>query len=269
MIELDPVAIARVRERCGARAFAGYSIDALLADLPARVPPGTASVVAWIDALVVEDLYLALACARGDAGALRAFEAAYVPDLRATVRKRGGDEALAAEVIQTLRTRLFVGPAPKIASYSGRGALRVWLRVVAARIVLELEASAPAAEDDGAIWELPAPGDHVDVEHWKRASRDAFRAAFSESLATLSPRDRTLLAQYHLDGLTLQELGALYKVHTATAGRWIAAARQAVMDRTRARLAARMQLSAGELASLVQAIRSRLDLSLSRLLRKT
>src|SRR4051794_34617567 len=66
----------------------------------ARLPDDTAPLAA-LGALRASELYLALACARGEASALRAFEALYGAELtRAATRARATD---AADVVQLVR----------------------------------------------------------------------------------------------------------------------------------------------------------------------
>src|ERR1700722_16416899 len=88
------------------------------------------------------DLYLACACARGDAAALLAFERAFFGDIERSLKRRGGAGLPPRdEVEQLVRHRLFVaddGARPRIAEYSGRGDLRSWFRVTVSRMVLNL-----------------------------------------------------------------------------------------------------------------------------------
>src|SRR5690242_138425 len=83
--------------------------------------------------LYAPDLYLALACERGDARAIAAFEARYAADLARALARMKLDAAAAEEIVQSIRERLFVsqgGAAPKIATYSGRGPLGAWARAL-------------------------------------------------------------------------------------------------------------------------------------------
>lgn len=50
----------------------------------------------------------------------------------------------------------------------------------------------------------------------------------------------------------------MYRVHRATVARWIAAARQGVLDRTRRRLMHDLRLAAGEVYSLIRLVQSRI-----------
>jgi RNA polymerase sigma-70 factor (ECF subfamily) len=94
---------------------------------------------AELGSLHASDLYLAFACARGDARALAALDAKYLRDLAAPLRKMGFDAAAIDETLQIVRDELLVAPTgkqPSILGYSGRGALKGWLRSVAARTAL-------------------------------------------------------------------------------------------------------------------------------------
>lgn len=227
----------------------------------------------WLDRVHAEDLYLAFACAGGVERAVDTFETRFGPDLDRTLRKVCGDSHLREDALQTLRERLFVpaeGRSAKISAYSGRGTLQAWLRITATRIVLELrkrEAKEPAADEDE-ILGLPSPEDNPETAHLKRLYQAEFKVAFEASIAELPDRARTLLAQYHIDGLTIDQLGAQYNVHRMTAARWVAGARSDLLKATQRRLETQLVLSEQELDSVLQLIRSRLDVSISRVLSK-
>src|ERR1700704_4083823 len=81
------------------------------------------------------ELYLARTCAAGDTAAIRAFEAEFFAEVRACharIRPRGlGVD----ELEQCVREKLFVKNA--ITSFSGKGDLRRWLRVLATRLIFD------------------------------------------------------------------------------------------------------------------------------------
>src|SRR5687768_4667204 len=87
-----------------------------------------------VDALPAADLYLACACARGDGAAIARFERHHQPlfgRLAARARSLGVD---GDELLQRLRVHLFTGVQgrpPAISTYTGRGPLGGWVRVVA------------------------------------------------------------------------------------------------------------------------------------------
>jgi RNA polymerase sigma-70 factor (ECF subfamily) len=210
------------------------------------------------DEVRAADLFLACACASGAPGALEAFERTVLVKVGSFVARIDGSAAFADELRQLLRTLLFVGAAPKIADYAGRGPLEAWVRVVATREALRLKRSqGPAAEP------ASTPGGDPELSYIKDRYRGEVAAALGEALAALEPDARAALKLYYLDGLTLEQIGALYGVHASTIWRRIGAAHGQVLDGLRARLA----LPAGEADSLVGLVRSRLDVSLSGLLR--
>jgi RNA polymerase sigma-70 factor (ECF subfamily) len=101
----------------------------------------------------------------------------------------------------------------------------------------------------------------------KERYRGDLREAFGAAIAALEPRDRTLLRQHYVDGLSLEALAALHGVHRATCARWLASARDDIMSGLRKRLRAALGLEQREIESAIELVRSQLDLSLSRHLR--
>lgn len=225
-----------------------------------------------LSSLRIGDLYLACACDRGDARALAAFDREFAPVIDRAVASLGASPAEQVELRQVVRVRLLVardGEGSRIAGFSGRGTLAAWVRVVATREAARLlrrERRAAPAEDD-ALAATIAPEADPELGYLKRLYRDEFRAAFHAAVDALSDRERVLLRQHALDGLSIDRLAALYHVHRATVARWVAAARKAVLDGTRGALARRLQLRPGELDSIMRLIDSQLDVSLPGALR--
>jgi RNA polymerase sigma-70 factor (ECF subfamily) len=93
-----------------------------------------------------------------------------------------------------------------------------------------------------------------------------FRGAFELALRALDPRDRMLLRQQFVDGLSAAELADLYRVHRATMFRRLANARRQVLNATRAELTSRFQLKSAELDSVMRAVVNNLDVTLERIL---
>src|SRR4051812_47742715 len=83
------------------------------------------------------DLYLAWACAEGDAAALAHFERAFLTQVDLYVRRLGLEAHVVDELRQGLRIHLLVaesGGEPRVGKYSGRGPLGAWVRIVAVRL---------------------------------------------------------------------------------------------------------------------------------------
>jgi RNA polymerase sigma-70 factor (ECF subfamily) len=112
---------------------------------------------------------------------------------------------------------------------------------------------------------LPAEGDPELAYLRSRYARE-LEGALSMALEGLSPRERNLLRQHYRDGLSLDAVARLYRVHRATAARWLADVRQAVLVRVRDTLRAGGALSDSELDSIVRMARSGFDLGISTLL---
>ncbi len=219
------------------------------------------------------DLYLACACARGDAAAHAALEAHVLPQVAGAVaRVAPGEEAL-AEVCQRLREKLLTaapGQTPRMADYQGGGPLGAWLSVVAARTALNLRRTAgrqARAEQEALADAAPGPDADPELALVRAHHREDFQAALAEALAALTSRERTVLRLHLVEGLSLERIGAVYRTHKSTVSRWLARAREEVLAGTRARLAERLRLSSDELHSLLRDVPGQpLDHSLSSLL---
>jgi len=98
----------------------------------------------------------------------------------------------------------------------------------------------------------------------KARYRSELADAFRTSLAELAPRDRTLLRYQMIDGLSIDEIGAIYRVHRATAARWLVGIRDHLVADTRGRLAAKLGVDTEEAASIVRLVQSQLDVSVIR-----
>jgi RNA polymerase sigma-70 factor, ECF subfamily len=173
----------------------------------------------------------------------------------------------ALDLTQTAMMRLLYGGpdgVPKLSRYAGRAPLGAWLRIVVTRLCPP--GSASARRDDDELARAVAPGDHPELDFLRRDYRAAFKEAFARTVAELSIQDRMLLRQHYLDGLSIDALARLYRIHRATAARRLATLRERVMTAVQHRIRATGPIDREELASVIALIRSRLDLSLSRLL---
>jgi RNA polymerase sigma-70 factor (ECF subfamily) len=172
------------------------------------------------------------------------------------------------EILQRVRVALFTPGSSgesALAAYSGRGSLRAYIRAIAVKLALK-KMQREGATDDPIEEILSGSGDSPELAVVKARCRDELRAAFAVAIEELDDRERMLLRQHHIDGLSIDVLARLHRVHRATAARWIAAARAALLRAIRSHFARTAGLGRAELDSLVALVRSRLDLSLSRLL---
>jgi RNA polymerase sigma-70 factor (ECF subfamily) len=265
--ELDAVLIDLIDAARDANPAIDVPLEAFLGYVAERLPDG-ASLPAALHALHSADLYLACACVRGDAGAIAAFDERCLRCLDRVLPRMGVAADLLAEIKQELRSRLLVGdgqpPRPKIVDFAGRGDLRGWVRVIAVREVLQRRQRArrEVPVEDGELLERIATGGNPALDRAKQLYREEFQDAFQRALQALPDRERTLLRQHYLDGLTIDELGALYRTHRSTAARLIARARLVVLEATRARMMARLEVPPADLDSILRLIRSQIDISL-------
>ncbi len=210
------------------------------------------------------DLYLAAACESGDAAALAAFRDVHVPALRQALGKLALSDATIDEAVQRVLVMVFVGDGgpPQIASYAGRGTLRSWVRTIGVRTGRRLAGvDHDAAPGDEELAGLPAAVGDPELEMLRARYRDQVKRAFAAAFAELPERERNVLRQYHIDGLTIDQLAALYQVNRATTARWVAAARQAVVARTRDQLVGQYGIAPAEVDSIIRLVRSQIDVS--------
>lgn len=214
----------------------------------------------------VEDLYLALGCARGDRAALTALEDVTMPVVLRGLGKIGTSEDGRREVLQMLREQMLVaddGP-PGIAAYDGRAPLAIWLRVCAARIGMRQAAREQRNEslDDDRLDQL-APGvPDPELAYLRQHYGAQFRAAFGEAVASLAPRERNLLRHSVIDGLTIDQIAAIYHVHRATAARQLKQVRATLVATTRERMRASLGVGETELDSIFRVLMSMADVTL-------
>lgn len=255
-------------------AFPGVALtpERFVSHLADKVPTeaGLDGAVAALSSLRHPELYLAAACAEGDPKALSTFEERYAGELLAAVPRQGDRARLAGEVKQILFAKLFVrddDAAPKILDYAGRGELGGFVRVAAGRTALNLlrsEKRRSRASD--AVADVPLPFADPELAHVESLHRDDFRSALQEAAAALSVRERNLLRQHHIDGLTMDQLARLYGLHRVTVIRNLQAAREKLAQGTRRNLKVRLRIGERELESLLRVVDSRLDLSIRRYL---
>lgn len=212
------------------------------------------------------DLYLAAACTAGDEAAVTAFRDTISPVIRPALAKLGIAPTTIDEAEQRVLVMILVGDPvrPAIATFSGRGRLRSWTRSIAVRTARRLAGLTDGGADSGPdeLDRLTASVHDPELAMLRERYRDQVRAALAEALAALTERQRNVLRQYYIDGLTIDQLAALYRVDRATTARWVIGARTAVLDGTRERLRTVLGVTSDEVESILRLVRSQLDLSL-------
>jgi RNA polymerase sigma-70 factor (ECF subfamily) len=235
--------------------------------LAERTPAGGGA--ATLATLHASDLYVACACLRGDAAALRILEEQWLAPLEPALRRLVG-AAQGADALQLLRERLLLGDgdhAPRLGEYAGRGPLARWLRVAAMRTALNQrrgERELPASEAE--LVTMGPAGRDLEFDYIQARFREDFREAFVAAFAALDKRQRSLLRFHYGDGLTIEQVAQIHRVSRATMARWLAAARADLLAGTRREIAERHDLRASQVESLMRLLGSHVDVSLSAIL---
>lgn len=221
---------------------------------------------------------LALACASAAeataeqrAAAARAFDESYRAHLDAILARVCDGAVLVDEVRQRVYDHLLVGRGdrgPRLAEYTGRGPLLAYLRVVATRLALETRRRSDRRREEGdeVLLRAAVEDDDPELAYLKQTYHEPLRKAFAAALADLEPRARTLLRHQVIDRLSIDKVAAIYGIHRATAARQIARARQALVSGTHERLRQQLGIDEDQLQSILQLIRSEVDVSICRLL---
>lgn len=100
----------------------------------------------------------------------------------------------------------------------------------------------------------------------KEKYRAPFRQALEEALSALPDRERLIMRLNLVTGMSVEGIGKMYGVSQSTASRWLARARECVIETAQRRLRARLGVSPDEMQPLAALVVSQLDLSVSRVL---
>lgn len=255
----------------GAHPAVGFDDRVLIEAIARHAPEDPRELADLLERLHAGELMLAVAAGTGSQAAISALERTFATTLGITCRRFAGPGHTADDLMQILRTKLFVaepGEQPAIAQYNGQGSLDNWLRVTAARLFIDLgrrkdrAREAPAGDDD---LQLLEPSD-LALDIVKAEYRAAVAKALHQAARQLEIGDRHLLRQHLVGGLSIDQIGAVLGIHRATAARRISKAREQLASRTRALLSSELQINDDELAEVFGLVLSKLDLSIGKLL---
>jgi RNA polymerase sigma-70 factor (ECF subfamily) len=187
-----------------------------------------------LEALHLEDLALACACASGSDAAWEHFVLQQRPALYRAADTLDASGA-AREIADSLYADLYgltdrSGVRQSLFRYfQGRSSLATWLRsVLAQRHVDRLRAqrrSEPLSDEEPAATERSSLPDPDRMRYVALAER-----ALHTALSGLEPRDRLRLGCYYAHDLTLAEIGRLLGEHEATASRHLARTRRRLRE---------------------------------------
>jgi RNA polymerase sigma-70 factor len=230
----------------------------------------------FLSSLNLDDLCLAVACAKGDEAAWEDFFRDYRSYLLSVARTMTSDASAAEQLADSTFAELYGlresegARISKFSFYSGRGSLRGWLRAV----VFQLSADAhrqtsrfvqPEETDD--LDKLARVAEPTDRRVSAEASfiRERYKVAVSDALRraidALEPRERLLLAYYYYDEMTLREIGRLFDVHEATISRWLTKVQKRTRKLVEKSLARDHRFNRREVAEAIQLAAEEMDIS--------
>jgi RNA polymerase sigma-70 factor (ECF subfamily) len=217
------------------------------------------------------DVYLTIACCDGDVAAITLLDELVGRELRLAASKLRASPDQTSEIHAELRRILLVDDGERGAAlrdYAGRGDLRGYVRVSATRALIRAinRGRREIAVDDDEVFDRMLPLDDPEISILRAQYRETVDAALRAALSGLDARSRALLRYQLIDGWSIDQVGKLYGVHRATAARWLVEARELLGASIRNELAARLQIAASEVDSIVRLVQSRVDMSLERIL---
>lgn len=202
-----------------------------------------------------EDLFLALACSRNDRIAWEHFAEIYMPLLRRCASIARGNESEGEDLAQEVFTKM-LQERERLSGYNGRGTLAGWLRVMVAHAAIDRfrrmrkQVSLEELQGAGDAPVLRAPGpseaDDCDRRRWMPVVSEIANRIISG----LPARDRLALGLYHLNGVTLKQLGRQFGMHEATASRWLERLRSDIRSQVEREMRKKHGLQAREVQSL-------------------
>ena len=236
---LSPTAFAAALEASVLRAFD---------DLPDR-----RQLEKYLDALHLEDLALAWACAEGSDLAWESVMREHRPALYRAADAI--DQSSGREIADSLWAELF-GLTERggerrshFRYFHGRSSLATWLRAVLAQRHIDRVRShrrLDALPDDESAAALPAPAIAVNPARMRYLA--VMRSAVVAAVAALAPRDRLRLTCYYAQDLTLAQIGRALGEHEATVSRHLTRTRRAIRAGVEHELAERERMSEADVA---------------------
>ncbi len=184
------------------------------------------------------DIYLCCACVHRNTVALGVFEREAEEVVRGAIARVHREREFVRETLQEFWKKLLAGPDAKVNDYSGRGPLQAWLRIAAARLALDRHRAerlvAGRETDLGDCLADQAFGPESTLT--RARFHEPFQEALHHAIAGLTHKDRNLLRMHVVGRCSIDQIGRAYKVHRATAARWLEQAREHILRDVRAEL---------------------------------
>lgn len=154
-----------------------------------------------------EDVFLAIACAEGVAGAWESFGREYAPRLRGLLRKHRAGDAEADDLVSDLAGYLCqpardVEGVTRIGAYDGSSSLFSWLAVIVLRDARHRRIRIAAAPQSGtALADVSTRRGGPAHSTISQEMARRFQAAIASAWESLTPRERLAVLFKHRDGL--------------------------------------------------------------------
>jgi RNA polymerase sigma-70 factor len=221
-------------------------VDSLRRTVEKHLQPGgsqpltSADVSGLLKQIQADDLFMAIACARGSERAWWEFDQQHRSYMERVTRHLAKTDVDAQEVIDQVYVELYGTKVvdgerqSKFATYSGRGSLRGWLRTVIWHSIVDLHR---AGHDEVSLDELtenlgegaahagfaeqPVGGEDAAIDQLTRDRyRGATLSAIQTAFSSLDPHEKLLLLYYHAEGMKLREIAKLLENETSPLRGW-------------------------------------------------
>lgn len=230
--EADRGALRVVIERAVRPRFS-FSIEGFTDFVLERISAGPAErdPAGYVSRLCLDDLYLAVACSRGDDDAWRECRERYFEYIRGFTKRFLHDRA-AADVADDVIAELW--QRGRFAQYDGRSTLRTWLGAVAAHAAInagKIERRMTPFEPE--VRERVPPGARSTAAEDPTEDREThrvFAGLVSGALAQLDAEGKLLLLLYYEQKLTLDQMAGVLGTSKPTLSRRLERLRRGLRD---------------------------------------
>lgn len=220
--------------------------------------------------LHIGDLYLTAACLGGD----REAHAIFLQLCNEIQPSSSGSLRLeTSDISQMLFQRMLLpddAEPARLLQYTGKGALKSWLRVASVRLRATLSRKKMPDVVDSEVIEslmLAAEGS-PETSLVTLHCGDDVKKALAKVIAQMPSRARNVLRMSLSEGLSIDAIGEAYDVHRATAARWLTDIRESVSAGLRTELKNELALSTLDAQSVLREALDKLDATLLRHLKK-
>jgi RNA polymerase sigma-70 factor len=153
---------------------------------------------------------------------------------------------------------------PKLCSYSGRHLLRNWVCTIAVRTAIDLHRARRRDTVEPDADRLAASND-PELLLLRARYQSAFAAALATATNSIDLRQRRVMRLFFRDGFNYRQIGRVFNVDETTARRWLLQTKELLVRCVRAELEHQLQLRTHDIAQLYVLVRSRMEVSLTRL----